>query len=105
MLRDTMMDGATVREGDRVIATQEEAEFLLQRGYARAEPIKPRRSKKGSLVMWIKSKKLLINCCWILVAIVLSPTLIAQTGGCKVPNEKPPGLKKPPPPPPPPPRR
>ena len=47
MLRDTMLDGRVVREGDRVMATQEEADFLLPRGYARAEPVKPRRSKKG----------------------------------------------------------
>ena len=47
MLRDTMLDGRPVRADSRQFLTQEEADFFFLRGYAKAEPLKPRRSKKG----------------------------------------------------------
>ena len=47
MLRDSMIDGRPVRADSRQILTQEEADFFLLRGYAKPEPLKPRRSKKG----------------------------------------------------------
>ena len=47
LLRDTTIDGRVVRADSREIITQDEADFLIIRGYARPEPIKPRRSKKG----------------------------------------------------------
>ena len=47
LLRNTSIDGRPVRADSREIVTEDEADFLIARGYARAEPIKPRRSKKG----------------------------------------------------------
>ena len=47
LLRNTTIDGRIVYKDNREIVTQDEADFLILRGYARPEPIKPRKSKRG----------------------------------------------------------